>query len=79
VSTPRKVVPQVPALALNASRAAAAIGMGETAFREHVAPDLDVVRIGSMRLYPVAALQRWLEQNASRTLGAVGDRAYDGR
>ena len=42
-------------------------------------PDLDVVRIGSMRLYPVAALQRWLEENACRTLGAVGDRAYDGR
>ena len=75
MSTPRKVVPQVPALALNASRAAAAIGMGETAFREHVAPELDVVRIGSMRLYPVAALQRWLDEHATRTLEAVGDRA----
>lgn len=63
-----KIRPTVPAIALPPAEAAAALGMGETAFREHVAPDIRVIRRGRMRLYPVADLERWATDNASYTL-----------
>jgi hypothetical protein len=52
VSAP-KIRPPVPAIALPPAEAAAALGMGETAFREHVAPEVRVIFRGRMRLYPV--------------------------
>jgi hypothetical protein len=55
-------------LALRPAEAAAAVGMGETAFREHVAPHVRVIRRGGLRLYPVADLQQWVLENASHTL-----------
>jgi hypothetical protein len=64
-----KLRPAIPAIALPPAEAAAALGMGESAFREHVASHVKVIRRGRMRLYPVADLQRWADENASYTLG----------
>jgi hypothetical protein len=60
--------PPVPAIALPVSESAAALGMGETAFREHVLPYVRVIRINSMRLIPVSELEKWADTNAHRTL-----------
>ena len=68
MSTPARVRPPIPVLALRPAEAAASVGMGETAFREHVAPHVRVIRRGGLRLYPVADLQRWVAENASLTL-----------
>jgi hypothetical protein len=64
----RKIRPPVPAIALPPSEAAAALGIGETAFRSHVLPDVRVIRVNSIRLIPVAELERWADENAHRTL-----------
>ena len=63
-----KIRPPVPAIALPPAEAAAALGMGETAFREHVAPEVRVIFRGRMRLYPVAELTRWADENAYKVL-----------
>ena len=42
--TPPKVRPPIPAIALPEPEAAASLGLGATFFREHVAPDLAVIR-----------------------------------
>jgi hypothetical protein len=34
-------------------------------FDRYVRADLKTVRVGSLRLYPVAEIERWLERNAS--------------
>jgi hypothetical protein len=57
-----------PPIMLPLAEAAAALGMGRTAFRERVAPELRVVRVGRCRLYPVAELERWADEHAARTL-----------
>lgn len=68
--TASKVRPPIPAIALAEADAAAAVGVGSTLFREHIAPDLRVIRIKSRVLYPVAELERWVDQNARQTLGS---------
>jgi hypothetical protein len=40
--------------------------MSLTFFNENVAPDLPAVRINSKVLYPVAGLDRWVEENARK-------------
>jgi hypothetical protein len=44
------------------------LDMGKTSFEKYVVPEVRCVRLGSMRLYPVAELARWLERHAERTL-----------
>jgi hypothetical protein len=51
-------------LALRREAAAAAIGVSEEVFDKHVRPSLPTVRLGSVRVYPVAALERWLLEHA---------------
>jgi hypothetical protein len=58
----------IPRLALTREDAAAAIGMSLDSFERHVQPTIRLVRLGRMRLVPVAELQRWLGENAQRTL-----------
>lgn len=70
MSTPSRLRPPIPVLALRPAEAAACVGMGETAFREHVAPHVRVIRRGGLRLYPLADLQQWVLENASYTLEA---------
>lgn len=63
-----KIRPAIPALALPKLEAAAAVGMGVTAFDEYVAPYVRVVRCGSLRLYPVPDLARWVDDSAEHIL-----------
>jgi hypothetical protein len=58
----------VPRVALTRVEAAAAIGMSLDSFERHVQPTLRLVRLGRMRLVPVAELERWLDEHAERAL-----------
>ena len=51
-------------LALRRAHAAAAIGVSDEVFDKHVRPSLPVVRLGSVRVYPVADLRAWLGEHA---------------
>jgi hypothetical protein len=51
-------------LALRREAAARALGVSDETFDKHVRPSLPVVRLGSVRVYPVAALERWLLEHA---------------
>ena len=54
----------MPRLAFNQQEAAEALGISVDHFERHVKADLPVVYAGSLRLYPRAALERWLERQA---------------
>jgi excisionase family DNA binding protein len=60
----------VPRLGLSREEAAAALGMSLDSFERHVQPSIRMCRLGRMRLVPVSELQRWLEENAERTLAS---------
>jgi len=51
-------------LALRREDAAKAIGVSDETFDKHVRPSLPVVRLGTVRVYPVAALEAWLADHA---------------
>jgi hypothetical protein len=55
-------------IALTKQEAAAAIGVSVDFFEAHVQTDLAVVRQGRKVLVPVAELERWISEHASRTL-----------
>lgn len=63
-----KITRPVPAIALTRPEAAAAVGMSVDSFDRYVAPEVRLVRRGSLRLVPVAELVRWADENAERTL-----------
>lgn len=52
-------------LAYRIEDAAAALGVSVDTFERHVKPHVRCVRLGTVRLYPVSALQAWLEQTAT--------------
>jgi len=52
-------------LALRRSDAARALSLSDESFDRYVRPHLRVVRLGSVRLYPVAELERWLDAEAT--------------
>jgi hypothetical protein len=56
--------PDPPSVALRREDAAAALGVSTEIFDKHVRPTLPCVRLGSLRLYPVAALQEWVLEHA---------------
>jgi hypothetical protein len=58
----------VPRLALSIEEACAALGVSWDYWSEHIAPDLRLVRRGRRKLVPVSELQRFLDENAERTL-----------
>lgn len=70
MATPRKAAPPVPVLALSLADAAAALSMGETAFRDSVLPHLRVLRPGGRVLVPVRELERYVETSAAMPLAA---------
>jgi hypothetical protein len=53
----KKLSTAIPRLALTPSEAAAAIGVGEDFFSEHVRPELQLIRRGRKVLVPVAELE----------------------
>jgi hypothetical protein len=60
----REAVVKANPLALRRDAAAQVLGISEETFDKHVRPSLPVVRLGSVRVYPVAALERWLLDHA---------------
>jgi hypothetical protein len=67
--------PPPPRLALRRAEAAAALGISDDLFDAHVRHELPVVRINSVRIYPVAAIEAWLAANASAPIQDVGGAA----
>ena len=54
----------VPRVALSIQEACAALGCSWDFWREHVEPEVRIVRRGRRRLVPVTELTRWLEAHA---------------
>jgi hypothetical protein len=59
-----------PCLAVQHKDAPAVLGLSKTSFEKYVAPEVRCARRGSMRIYPVKDLERWLERNAEVALDA---------
>jgi hypothetical protein len=59
-----------PCLAVQHKDAPAVLGLKKTSFEKYVVPEVRCVRLGPMRVYPVAELERWLERHAERVLEA---------
>lgn len=55
---------------LSKIEAAEALGVSVDYLEGHVMHELRVVRRGRRRLIPVCELERWLDENATRALGA---------
>ena len=51
-------------IALNKPDAAAALGMSVDSFDRYVGPSVRCIRRGRLRLYPVAELTQWANDNA---------------
>jgi hypothetical protein len=68
VSERRPETGPIPRLALDRNEAAAALGMSLDSFERHVQPTVRMVRLGRMRLVPIAELERWLADHAERTV-----------
>jgi excisionase family DNA binding protein len=64
----KKLSRPVPAVTLTPPEAAAALGVGQDFFTEHVRPELRLIRRGRKVLIPVRELEQWAELNAERTL-----------
>ena len=58
----------VPRITLTRQEAADALGVGITTFKTKIAPDLRVIRQGTVRLYPVRDLERWADENAEKVI-----------
>jgi hypothetical protein len=59
-------------LALRKEEAAAALGISDESFDRYVRPHVRVVRWGSLRVYPVAELERVLRDQAAAPLEEAG-------
>ena len=53
-----------PRLMLSQPEAAAALSISQDSFVRHVAPEIRMVRRGTLRLAPIAELERWIEANS---------------
>jgi hypothetical protein len=50
-----------PRLALSRNEAAASLGMSLRHFQRHVQPHIACIYSGQLRLYPIAELERWMQ------------------
>jgi hypothetical protein len=51
-------------LSLRKGEAAKALGVSDESFDRYCVPHIRCVRLGSVRLYPIAELQAWLDSNS---------------
>jgi len=58
--------PSVPRLALSRREAAASLGMSLRHFQRHVQPHVRSIYSGQLRLYPLAELERWVQEQSWR-------------
>jgi excisionase family DNA binding protein len=61
-------VTERPRLTVSPMEAAEALGVSRDYFDEHIKSELRVVRRGRLVLVPMRELERWVEENAARTL-----------
>jgi hypothetical protein len=59
------MVAAIPRLALTQAEAACALGVSVDYFQAHLAPELRAVKRGRKRIYPVRAIEAWLDRNAA--------------
>jgi hypothetical protein len=52
------------AICVQREKAASLLGMSVDSFKRHVAPEIEVIIVGRLRLYVVAQLVTWAEQRA---------------
>lgn len=64
----KKLDAPIPRVALTPPEAAAALGVCEDFFTEHVRRELRLIRRGRKVLVPVAELERWADENSERVL-----------
>jgi hypothetical protein len=64
----RKLAAPIPRVALTPAEAAAALGVGPDFFNDEIRPELQLIRRGRKVLVPIAELERWVSENAERTL-----------
>jgi hypothetical protein len=62
----------VPRKALGLEEAATSLGVSTDYFKEHIAPELRIVRRGRRKLVPVTELDRWLDAAATFALDPEG-------
>ena len=62
--SPERLGSPLPRLALRKEEAAAACGVSDESFDLYIRPHVPVIRFGRIRLYPVAGLERYLEEKA---------------
>jgi hypothetical protein len=60
---------RVPRIGLRKEDAARSLGLSDESFDRYVKPHIRVVRLGSLRVYPVRELARFLEARAESPLG----------
>jgi hypothetical protein len=61
-------VAPLPRLCVTPMEAPVVLGVSDDFFRANIADELKWVRRGRKKLVAITELQRWLEENASRTL-----------
>lgn len=57
---------RVPTLGLSAAEACQALGVSWAFWREHIEPDVKVVRAGRRKIVAVSALEDWLDRHGER-------------
>ena len=62
--TLKRLQSPIPRFAVRTGEAAAACGVSEDFFAAEIAPHVPCVRRGRLKLYPVALLSAFLEENA---------------
>jgi len=60
--------PAIPRLALSVGEACEALGVSWDTWRQHIEPDVKLVRLGRRKLIPTTELQAWLDRHAERVL-----------
>jgi excisionase family DNA binding protein len=60
--------PPPPRIALTVEEAAESLGVSQDFFKEYIAPELQIVRLGRRKLIGVKALEIWVEDHAEWSL-----------
>jgi hypothetical protein len=60
--------PKAPRLALDVTEACEALGVSWPTWREHIEPEVKIVRVGRRKLVAVAELERWLADRGERII-----------
>ena len=69
MSAPRSIDrPPPPRIALSVEEACQSLGVSWDSWRQHIEPDVRLIRLGRRKLVPVAELERWCADHAEAVL-----------